>query len=186
MSDDAGFFKAMAANPTDSLTPLVYADWFDERNDPRGQLLRVWVDLSWRASHAGHGFRDLLDEFRRLLGGVDPDWRREFGAHRPWVDARLAEELTRGCLRYVERRPPGQRGVISNAATWFDEPSEPCGWMVPYWTGRPCQSPRDAEQESRWLWFVQPEFGWVYGMPTCGPRGWFQRFDLESGQGHSF
>lgn len=186
MSDDAGFMRAMAANPTDTLIPLVYADWFDERNDPRGRLLRVWVDLSWRASHAGYGFRDLLHEFRRQLAEVDPGWRREFGAHRPWIDAQLAEELARGCLRYYDRRPPTQRGVIPHSAMWFEEEPELRGWLVEYWTGQPSQSRVHAGEESRWLRYVQPEFGWVYGVGTCGPGMWLKRYDLESGQGCYF
>lgn len=185
MSDEAGFIKAMAANPTDTLIPLVYADWFDERDDPRGRLLRVWVDLSWWASHSGHGFRGLLDEYRRLLRAADPDWRRELGAHRPWVDARLAEELARGWLRHVEGRPPGQRGVIRQSSEWFNERPERNGWLVHYWTGRPHQSRLRQGEESQWMVFVQPEFGWVYPFPSCGPM-WLERYDVTSGEGHKF
>ncbi len=186
VSDDAGFLKAMAANPTDTLIPLVYADWFDERNDPRGRLLRVWVDLSWRASHAGHGFRDLLREFQRLLSATDPDWRREFGAHRPWIDGNLAVELVRGWMWHVEQRPPAQRGIRSSSGSWFSDGPDVRGWLVSYWTGRWQRGYWRREDESVWLVFVKSELGWVYSVPTCGPNGWFQRFDLGVGEGSAF
>jgi len=184
VSDEAGFLKAMAANPTDSLIPLVYADWFDERNDPRGALLRVWVDLSWRASHAGWGFRDLLDEYRRLLGGVDPDWRREFGKHRPWIDARLAEELARGWRRHAGRSSQG--GIIRGSGKWFFEGPDRCGWLVRYSAGDVLYHDRGSPSNRHRVVFVQPDYGWVYFVGSTGAGAWLQQFDLESGQGRSF
>lgn len=187
VSDESAFIKAIAANPTDTLLPLVYADWFDERGDPRGRLLRVWVDLSWRASHAGGGFRFLLDEYRQLMRAADPDWRREFGTARPWVNAQLAEELVRGYLRYVERRPPTQRGVISGEGNWWtSRRSDQQGWLVAYWTGRPSMAGYGEGGEASWVIYVEPTFGWVYGVATCGPDGWLTRYDLPSGQGCKF
>jgi uncharacterized protein (TIGR02996 family) len=182
------FIAAVADCPDDSFTPLVYADWLEERGDPRARLLRVWVDLAWRASHASAGFRDLLAEYRRLWLAADPDWRQAFGAARPWVDARLAEELARGYLRYVERRPRGQRGVIPGATTWFPEPSEPypCGWLVEYWFGHWYTDRRGQRREYKWVLFVQPELGWVYSIATAGPKLWLQRYDVAAGQGRAF
>jgi uncharacterized protein (TIGR02996 family) len=176
VSDDAGFIRAMAANPTDTLIPLVYADWFDERNDPRGRLLRVWVDLSWRASHAGHGFRQLLDEYRRLLRATDPAWRREFGALRPWVDARLAEELARGYVRYV--LPPRlTRLPVTGETLWFTEGPQVSGWVVNLGPGR---------IHATGCVFVQAEFGWVYPVGLRGVGATVQEFDVELGQGRRF
>jgi uncharacterized protein (TIGR02996 family) len=44
--DEFGLLAAVLANPADDLPKLVYADWLDERNDPRGTFLRQW--LKWR------------------------------------------------------------------------------------------------------------------------------------------
>jgi uncharacterized protein (TIGR02996 family) len=38
--DDAGFLRAILAAPDDAALRLVYADWLDERGDPRGEYLR--------------------------------------------------------------------------------------------------------------------------------------------------
>ncbi len=39
--EDAPFLRAVHVNWADRLPRLVYADWLDEREDPRGQLLRI-------------------------------------------------------------------------------------------------------------------------------------------------
>jgi uncharacterized protein (TIGR02996 family) len=45
MSDDAGFLHAIRDNPADDTARPVYADWLDERDDPRGDFLRLHVAL---------------------------------------------------------------------------------------------------------------------------------------------
>ena len=56
MHSDADFLAAVAANPHDQLTRLVYADWLDEQGDPRGELVRIeeevrfepaWSEVLW-------------------------------------------------------------------------------------------------------------------------------------------
>lgn len=181
IDEETGFIAAMAADPRDRLAPLVYADRLDDRADPRGRLLRAWVELARFASHAGAGFCDPLAEYRRRLAAADPNWRRRVGAACPWVDGPLAEELARGYLRYVERRPPGRPGVVAGRADRFDEPFA-AGRLVRYWLGRP-PGRREGHQ---WMLFVQGEFGWVYTVATCGPRPWLPRYDVAAGQGRQF
>lgn len=43
MSDEEAFLRAIAAAPDDDLPRLVYADWLDERGDPRAEYLRLEV-----------------------------------------------------------------------------------------------------------------------------------------------
>src|SRR5438045_2432766 len=38
--DDANFLQAILAAPEDDALRLVYADWLDDRGDPRGEYLR--------------------------------------------------------------------------------------------------------------------------------------------------
>lgn len=45
MSEEDAFLRAMVAQPEDALPRLVYADWLEERNDPRGGVLRLNWDL---------------------------------------------------------------------------------------------------------------------------------------------
>ena len=41
MGDEAAFLQAIAADPRDDTVRLVYADWLEERADPRFELVRV-------------------------------------------------------------------------------------------------------------------------------------------------
>jgi uncharacterized protein (TIGR02996 family) len=44
--DEASFIRAVRVAPQDRTPRLVYADWLDERNDPRGELIRLEDDLA--------------------------------------------------------------------------------------------------------------------------------------------
>jgi uncharacterized protein (TIGR02996 family) len=46
MSEEAAFLRAVQANPNDVAVRLVYADWLEERGDPRGEYLRIACALS--------------------------------------------------------------------------------------------------------------------------------------------
>lgn len=46
MSDEDGFLRAIDRNPDDHACRLVYADWLDERCDPRGEFLRLTCRLA--------------------------------------------------------------------------------------------------------------------------------------------
>jgi uncharacterized protein (TIGR02996 family) len=48
MTDEAAFLRAIQAAPADDAHWLVYADWLDERGDPRGQFLRDEVQVAER------------------------------------------------------------------------------------------------------------------------------------------
>jgi uncharacterized protein (TIGR02996 family) len=41
MNEEAGFIAALLADPDDRTVLLVYADWLDERDDPRAEYLRL-------------------------------------------------------------------------------------------------------------------------------------------------
>jgi uncharacterized protein (TIGR02996 family) len=41
MSEEVGFIAALLAEPDDRTTLLVYADWLDDRSDPRAEYLRL-------------------------------------------------------------------------------------------------------------------------------------------------
>ena len=43
MNEDEAFTRAVVDNPGDNTVRLVYADWLDERDDPRGSYLRTLV-----------------------------------------------------------------------------------------------------------------------------------------------
>jgi uncharacterized protein (TIGR02996 family) len=45
VTEDEAFIIAIRENPRDDTTRLVYADWLDERGDPRGEWIRIEVQL---------------------------------------------------------------------------------------------------------------------------------------------
>ena len=46
MNEDTAFLRSVIAFPEDATARLVYADWLDDRNDPRAELLRTGWDAS--------------------------------------------------------------------------------------------------------------------------------------------
>jgi uncharacterized protein (TIGR02996 family) len=72
MGDDEAFIRAIVDAPGDDAPRLVYADWLDERGDPRAAYLRaevVWA-RPWRAGDRRPRDRDLSD----LADGLEPIW----------------------------------------------------------------------------------------------------------------
>jgi len=68
MNDDRAFLDSLIASPKDAAPWLVYADWLDERGDPRGEYLRLVHDLAQRPD----------DIQRRRLNAVRPTLPREW------------------------------------------------------------------------------------------------------------
>jgi uncharacterized protein (TIGR02996 family) len=63
-AEEAGFWNAIAEAPQDEVTRLVFADWLEERDDPRGPLLRerrYWQHLT----------QECRDPVRVILGILD-------------------------------------------------------------------------------------------------------------------
>src|SRR5258708_19541960 len=63
-AEEAGFWSAIAEAPEDEVPRLIFADWLDERNDPRGPLLRerhYWPHLN----------ADCRDPVQVVLGILD-------------------------------------------------------------------------------------------------------------------
>ena len=88
MAEDAGFLRAIRERPDDGAARLVYADWLEERGDPRGEYLRLEQQLA-----------QLLPRLAQLQSQIDPTWlaavrrRTEAEERRTWHDLRrvLAE-----------------------------------------------------------------------------------------------
>jgi hypothetical protein len=140
----------------------------EERGDTRGELLRVWCELS-RTSHTHEVFRPLLRRYRELWAVAEPGWTRALGDIRPWVDSRMAEELVRGYLLYVEGRGGDRRGVIEGSTQWFEE-----GWLVGFWMKAFRRLGRRIQQQ--WCLFVDKDRGRVFGIWSAGPRLFMERY----------
>jgi uncharacterized protein (TIGR02996 family) len=45
MDQEQGFIDAILTEPGEDIHRLVYADWLEDRNDPRGEFLRAVLEL---------------------------------------------------------------------------------------------------------------------------------------------
>src|SRR5262245_36952656 len=72
MTEEA-FLRAIAEAPTDDTHRLVYADWLEERGDPRSEWLRLQQTLAGPVPDAGR-YRDLCAREQELHRALDPVW----------------------------------------------------------------------------------------------------------------
>jgi uncharacterized protein (TIGR02996 family) len=84
MSSDEGFLRAIQDDPGDDSVRLIYADWLDERGDPRGEFIRVQCRLA-HLSPDDEARPGLLERERELLEKHAEKWLeplrvREYGA----------------------------------------------------------------------------------------------------------
>jgi uncharacterized protein (TIGR02996 family) len=75
VSDEAAFLKALRENPKDDTVRLAYADWLDERDDPRAEYIRLRHQLAQ------------LPRINELAEQFDPVWLAAVGAPEvsPWT-----------------------------------------------------------------------------------------------------
>jgi uncharacterized protein (TIGR02996 family) len=126
MSTDAAFLAAIAANPVDHLPKLVYADWLEERNDPRAEFLRVQYALTQAPS--------LNDEWWRLhtrraeaASTLDASWLRAASVGLEWIDEiRDGSDLHQ---RIPQAAEAGNPAAMTNLA-------------IHYWNSIPEHQPR--------------------------------------------
>jgi uncharacterized protein (TIGR02996 family) len=107
------FVRALQDDPEDDTTALVFADWLDERGDPRGEFLRVqqeladWVpDLRRRTQ--------LRQREQELLARHGMSWLGPLRDHCiDWHFERGLAYLTMPARRFVSRR------FAARALNWF-------------------------------------------------------------------
>lgn len=72
MTDDEAFIRAIVDNPGDDTTRLVYADWLDERDDPRGDYMRAEVE--WATPWCSGMRAGMNLELREMAARLDSEW----------------------------------------------------------------------------------------------------------------
>jgi uncharacterized protein (TIGR02996 family) len=185
--DEEAFIAAILAAPRDDAVRLVYADWLDERGDPRGEYLRLLgAAAGWPEPAAD---RDpVIDRLQRLGAGLDPDWKSAVQRGVNWrtlFEANLPPPERRESGEVYHFNPPATAGQLAAAeralgvrlpddvrAMW----SEFNG--VRYTTRTDRQHGRDPE-----LFFLDLE-----GIPPATDlmgrdHGWAEVFDEEYGPG---
>lgn len=68
MNEDEAFIRAIVDSPGDDTPRLVYADWLDDRADPRGPYLRA--ELAWAQAPS----TKVLRAAKKLAKQLDPEW----------------------------------------------------------------------------------------------------------------
>jgi uncharacterized protein (TIGR02996 family) len=70
--DDIAFQRAILANPADATLKLVYADWLQERDDPRAEFVRLQVEL--HTTRTTTAAVNAAGWFLRMGSRLDADW----------------------------------------------------------------------------------------------------------------
>ena len=81
-----GLVAAVLAAPLDDLPKLVYADWLDEHNDPRGQFLRVWLAARKAGKKLPKPDKKLSKCWLSLVGFTLDEWLKKQGTPA-WAEA---------------------------------------------------------------------------------------------------
>ena len=78
MTDEPAFLAAIADRPGDPTPRLVYADWLDDRDDPRAELVRVEEEMRTLPADADR-YWALKPRRNELRAGCSADWLAALG-----------------------------------------------------------------------------------------------------------
>jgi uncharacterized protein (TIGR02996 family) len=81
MTEDDAFVQAVLASPADDAPRLIYADWLEERGDPRGEYLRTELTVAAPRRRKAKD-RSLRRRLQELRGHIDPSWLAIFDQPR--------------------------------------------------------------------------------------------------------
>jgi uncharacterized protein (TIGR02996 family) len=88
-AEESAFLQAICAVPDDDTPRLIYADWLEERGDPRAEFIRLQCELaSTKAGSARQ--KDLLIRERQLLR---KHHRRWVACYRPLIGLIRSQQL---------------------------------------------------------------------------------------------
>jgi uncharacterized protein (TIGR02996 family) len=104
MSDDAAFLRAILADPDDDLPRLIYADYLDERGDPRGEFIRAQIEVA-RLPRGDARRKKLKERATQLRDRHEPEW---VGPLREFIDGwefrrGFVEAVTLGALAFLRQ-----------------------------------------------------------------------------------
>lgn len=73
-TDEERFLQAIEAHPDDDESRLVYADWLEERGDPRGEFIRVQCEMEEAEGVDSRRWMTLLGRQEQLLAEYRETW----------------------------------------------------------------------------------------------------------------
>jgi uncharacterized protein (TIGR02996 family) len=108
MSIERQFLDEIHAAPYDESPRLVYADWLEERGDPRAEYLRLECELVGLKDDDAL-FRELAPRLQELREAIDPAWLAEVGRTRIANCLTVAFECPQRWSRLTPMREPKNR-----------------------------------------------------------------------------
>lgn len=92
--DEQALIATIRDDPSDNTARLVYADWLEERNDPRAEYLRLVVAIA-EHTREGKGVDHFTGRLGRLARSIPRNWREVIGIrYRIVLDLFESEERT--------------------------------------------------------------------------------------------
>src|SRR5689334_19888781 len=76
MATEQSFLDAIKSQPEDRAVPLVYADWLEERGDPRGELIRVEEEMRSLPIYSDR-YWELKPRRNALQAGCEAKWLQQ-------------------------------------------------------------------------------------------------------------
>jgi uncharacterized protein (TIGR02996 family) len=106
MNDNDAFLQAILENPDDDPLRLIYADWLEERGDPRGEFIRVQMALTAPNLDAMRS-RDLLLREMELRAKHEAEWLGPLRQHlKGWTFRRgFLDEVDMDTRAFLEHAP---------------------------------------------------------------------------------
>jgi uncharacterized protein (TIGR02996 family) len=124
MLDGAAFLSAILADPTDDVVRLVYADWLEEHDDPRGPFIRAQTELA-RLPAGADGRERLFARVAELFLPARKAFRRAVPAEIVSYFSADIHDYGRGLLRGITLRAGQVDAFVENAAVlWQHAPVE--------------------------------------------------------------
>src|SRR3954447_19705135 len=87
MTEDDAFIRTILADPTDPTPRLIYADWLEERGDPRGEYLRPPPAPASAPAEGGEA-RALRRQLLELGPRIPVSWLAVFDRPAAWEQLR--------------------------------------------------------------------------------------------------
>jgi uncharacterized protein (TIGR02996 family) len=107
MNDDRAFIRAIMARPDDDTLRQVYADWLEERGDPRGEFLRLEALVAQsKDPQQVLAARERLQTLRKEMA---PDWLAQLARSKIEL---CEQEFRFPCPKqWAKLRPTDEAGV---------------------------------------------------------------------------
>lgn len=139
LPDEYGFVAAVLAAPFDDLPKLVYADWLDEHDDPRGLFLRTWLAARKAGKKLPKPDKKLSKCWLSVVGFTLDEWLKKQG-NPTWGEAVRATAVPSIVVRTIPlkdgetvdtgRSKMGGLPDLDSETEWPEGEDEPAAFLA--------------------------------------------------------